>query len=293
MLYLLDAHVYIFRAYYSLPEMFAPDGSATHAAYGFANTLLRMVAEREVEELVCCFDYSMTSFRNELEVTYKAGRDEVPDDLDPQFAICQEVAEVFGFANYAVPEFEADDVIATLCARWEGEREIAVTSVDKDLAQLVREDGGVVLFDFAKDQSLDAAGVREKFGVAPHQIPDYLGLVGDTVDNLPGVPGIGPKGASAILAAWPSLEDAPLDPDAWAELPVRGAKRLGERFARHRERALRTKSLATVRRDVPSLPREVAVAKRTRPKRAALAGLCRRLGWGAIEERAHATLSAR
>lgn len=293
MLYLLDAHVYIFRAYYSLPEMVAPDGSATHAAYGFANTLLRMVGELGVDEMVCCFDFSMTSFRNEIEASYKAGRDEVPEDLDPQFAICQEVAETFGFANYAVAEFEADDIIATFCERWEGEREIAVTSVDKDLAQLVREDGGVVLYDFAKGRTLDAAGVREKFGVSPHQIPDYLGLVGDSVDNLPGVPGIGPKGASAVLAAWDQLEDLPADLEAWAALPVRGGRRLGERFLAHRDRALRTKSLATVRRDVPGLPRQPDVAKRTRPKRAALSGLCRRLGWGAIEERAVDILGSR
>ena len=293
MLYLLDAHVYIFRAYYSLPEMLGPDGTATHAAYGFANTLLRMVSEREVEELVCCFDFSMTSFRNELEPDYKAGRGEVPDDLDPQFAMCQEVAEAFGFAHYAVPEFEADDLIATLCARFESQRPIAVTSVDKDLAQLVREDGSVVLFDFAKDQTLDAEGVRAKFGVSPGQIPDYLGLVGDTVDNLPGVPGIGPKSASAILAAWPALEDVPEDEEAWGALPVRGARRLRERFLEHRDRALRTKSLATVRRDVPGLPKDAGIAKRSAPKRAEIAELCRRLGWGAIEERAHQTLASK
>ncbi len=292
MLYLLDAHVYIFRAYYSLPDMAGPDGVATHAAYGFANTLLRMVSELEVDELVCCFDYSMTSFRNELEPEYKAGRGEVPDDLDPQFAMCQEVAEAFGFAHYAVPEFEADDLIATLCTHFEGEREIAVTSVDKDLAQLVREDGDVVLFDFAKDQTLDADGVREKFGVSPAQIPDYLGLVGDTVDNLPGVPGIGPKSAGAILGAWTRLEEVPEEEAAWTALSLRGARRLRERFLEHRDRALRTKSLATVRRDVPGLPRDPAVATRTAPKRAQIAELCRRLGWGAIEERAHQTLAA-
>lgn len=293
MLYLLDAHVYIFRAYYSLPEMVGPDGSATHAAYGFANTLLRMVSELDVDEMVCCFDFSMTSFRNEIEPAYKAGRGEVPEDLDPQFAICQEVAEAFGFASYAVAEFEADDIIATFCERWGGAREIAVTSVDKDLAQLVREDGGVVLYDFAKGRTLDAAGVRAKFGVSPHQIPDYLGLVGDSVDNLPGVPGIGPKGASAVLAEWDRLEEASTDLDAWEALPVRGGKRLGERFFANREQALRTKSLATVRRDVPGLPRGLDIAKRTRPKAAALNGLCRRLGWGTIEERAAGILGAR
>ncbi len=293
MLYLVDAHVYIFRAYYSLPEMEGPEGHTTHAAYGFANTLLRMVAELGIDELVCCFDFAMTSFRNDLEPTYKAERGEVPDDLDPQFAICQEVAEAFGFAHYAVPEFEADDLIATLCERWGAKREIAVTSVDKDLAQLVREDGRVVLYDFAKGTTLDADGVRAKFGVSPHQIPDYLGLVGDSVDNLPGVPGIGPKGASAVLGAWDRLEDAPGDPESWAALPARGARRLGERFLAHRERALRTKELATVRRDVPGLPRDPKAAARARPKATAIDALCRRLGWGAIAERATEVLGAR
>ena len=145
---------------------------------------------------------------------------------------------------------------------------VVITS-DKYLCQLVREDGRVVCHDLAKELLLDADAVRAKFGVDPAQIPDYLGLVGDAVDNLPGVPGVGAKGAAAALNAWYSIEEMPHDEAAWKALPVRGAASLGRKISEHREVALKTKDLATVVHDVPGVApglraQPVLVAEKTR-----------------------------
>jgi DNA polymerase-1 len=291
--HLIDAHLYVFRAYAALPEMRAPDGTCTQAAYGFASTLIRILGEAAPKHVACAFDHALTSFRNEIEPGYKAGRTEPPPDLEPQFALCAEVAESLGMPALSAPGFEADDVIATLAeALVAAGAEVVVVSADKDLAQLVREDGRVLLWDFARARTLDADGVRARFGVAPQQIPDYLGLVGDAVDNLPGVPGVGPKSAAAALRAFGTIEAIPHAADAWAGIGIRGAARIAARIEAHRERALRSRALATLRRDVPGLavgPEAFAWrgADRGRAER-----LCRRLGWGRIAERIPSTAPA-
>ena len=284
--HLIDAHVYIFRAYHALPSMVSPDGDEVAAAYGFANTLVAYLAERKPTHLAVCFDHAMTSFRNDLEPDYKEGRTEAPDDLEHQFELCAEVARALGFACFSAEDYEADDVIATLAAGLlgAGARCVVVTS-DKDLAQLVTEDGHVVLHDLARARTLDADAVRARFGVDPRQIPDYLGLVGDAVDNLPGVPGIGAKGAAALLRCFGSIEAIPADPAKWDGVRIRGAGRLAGLVAEHRDRALRTRELATVVREVPGL--------RARPEALAYAGanpdatraLCARLGWRGLPDR--------
>jgi len=252
LVHLIDGSVYIFRAYYSLPSMSAPDGTPTNAAYGFANALIKYLAETDATHGAVMFDFSAESFRNEIEPEYKANRGETPEDLAPQFEICVRVASALGFAVFEKELYEADDLLATVAERVvsKGGSARIVTS-DKDLAQLVREDGRVVAYDLARDELRDAAGVRAKFGVDPDQIPDYLGLVGDSVDNLPGVPGVGPKGASAALRYFGKIEHISADPADWSEVGVRGAARLATLIDAHRERALRTRDLATVRRDVP------------------------------------------
>jgi 5'-3' exonuclease len=252
--HLIDGSVYVFRAYHSLPPMRAPDGTPTHAAYGFANTLIRYLREQRPSHLAVAFDDSLESFRNALEPGYKANRGETPEDLEPQLALCPEVAQALGIAAYSCPDFEADDVIATLAARLlRRGADVRIVTSDKDLAQLVREDGRVVLHDLARDATLDADGVRAKFGVDPERIPDWLGLVGDAVDNLPGVPGVGPKSAAAAIGAFGRIESIPADAEAWCGVAVRGAAALAARIDAHRARALRTRELATLRRDVPGL----------------------------------------
>ncbi len=285
--HLIDASVYLFRAYHALPSMSAPDGTPTHAAYGFTNTCLRYLREAAVAHAAVCFDHSMRSFRNELEPGYKAQRGDPPADLAPSFEIARRAAEAIGLAVFEAPDFEADDCIATLAAEVlaQGGRAVVVSS-DKDLAQLVREDGRVVLHDFARGETLDAPGVRRRFGVDPEQIPDWLGLVGDAVDNLPGVPGVGPKSAVALLRAFGRIEAIREDPAAWEGIPVRGAARLARCVALHRDRALRTRDLARLRSDVPGMRVGISGLRRREPDPRRLRALFEELGWGRIATRA-------
>ncbi len=286
LVHLFDGHVYIFRAYYSLPSMKASDGMPCNAAYGFANTLIRYMAEEDPSHVAVCFDAAMTSFRNEIEPEYKAQRAETPDDLEPQFDLCHEISIALGFATYEVDDYEADDLLATISSEVLARRGRArIITTDKDLCQLVREDGRAVVYDLAKEKTFDADAVREKFGVSPDQIPDYLGLVGDTVDNLPGVPGVGPKSAAAVLGVFPTIEAIPDDFGQWSDVEVRGARRLAERITEHRERALKTKELATVLRSVPGVKpglKELSY-RGADPER--VDELFERLGWNRIRDR--------
>lgn len=286
LVHLFDGHVYIFRAYYSLPPMTASDGTPCNAAYGFANTLLRYAAEEDPSHVGVCFDAAMTSFRNEVEPEYKAQRGEPPDDLEPQFDLCHEISVALGFATYEVEGFEADDLLGTIAdevLRRKGSARVLTT--DKDLCQLVREDGRVVVHDLAKEKTFDAEAVREKFGVSPRQIPDYLGLVGDTIDNLPGVPGIGAKSAAAVLQTFETIEDVPDDFGAWGGVTVRGAKRMAEKIAEHRDRALKTKDLATVLRQVPGVKPGLSDLAYRGADRERVEELFERLGWNRIYDR--------
>lgn len=286
LVHLFDGHVYIFRAYYSLPTMTANDGTPCNAAYGFANTLIRYAVENDPSHVGVCFDAAMTSFRNEIEPEYKAQRGETPDDLEPQFDLCHEISIALGFATYEIDNYEADDLLGALCDEIVRRRGSArVVTTDKDLCQLVREDGRVVVHDLAKERTLDADGVRGKFGVSPSQIPDYLGLVGDTIDNLPGVPGVGPKSAAGLLQAFDSIDAIPSDFDTWPELSLRGAKSLSAKVETHRERALKTKGLATVLRKVPGLQASLGDLTYRGADRERTEELFERLGWNRIKDR--------
>ncbi|MBK7949534.1 MAG: hypothetical protein IPK00_12520 [Deltaproteobacteria bacterium] len=292
LVHLFDGHVYIFRAYHSLPPMTADDGTPCNAAYGFANTLIRYAADEDPSHAAVCFDAAMTSFRNAIEPGYKAQRGETPDDLEPQFDLCREIAEALGFAVFEQDDYEADDLLGALCEevlRAEGSARVLTT--DKDLCQLVREDGRVVVHDLAKEKTFDARAVREKFGVGPAQIPDYLGLVGDVIDNLPGVPGIGAKSAAALLQVFESIEAIPPGGGAgdsagpWADVKIRGAAKLAEKVQAHRARALATKSLATVLRAVPGLSAGLSDLAYQGARRDRVEALFDRLGWSRIRDR--------
>ncbi|MGB0619163.1 MAG: 5'-3' exonuclease [Myxococcota bacterium] len=284
--HLFDGHVYIFRAYYSMPSMTAADGTPCNAAYGFANTLIRYATEEDPSHVGVCFDAAMTSFRNEVEPEYKAQRGEPPDDLEPQFDLCHEISVALGFATYEVDDYEADDLLGTIADEVVRRKADArVLTTDKDLCQLVREDGRVVVYDLAKEKTFDADAVREKFGVSPAQIPDYLGLVGDKIDNLPGVPGIGAKSAAAVLQAFETIENVPDDFEAWGDVSVRGAKRMAEKIAEHRDRALKTKDLATVLREVPGVKPGLSDLAYRGADRERVEELFERLGWNRIYDR--------
>ena len=285
--HLIDAHVYVFRAWFSLPSMPAEDGTPCGAAYGFTNTLIRYLTQHDPSHVACCFDFALTSFRNERFAGYKASRGvEAPPALEAQFELCQQAARALGLPVFEAERYEADDVIATLTERLcaEGAR-VVIVSADKDLCQLVRDDGAAVHHDLQRERTLDAKGVCERFGVPPGRIPDWLALVGDAVDDLPGVPGFGPKSAAAALAAFGEIAAFPADPALWANAGLRGAARLAGSFAAHRERALEVRELATVVRDVPALEAGLAQLAWRGASASAFDALCRRLGWGRIATR--------
>ncbi|MDA1266711.1 MAG: hypothetical protein O2816_16650 [Planctomycetota bacterium] len=250
--HLIDASPYIFRAWFSLPNLTDPSGRPVSAVRGFADFLLRYLSEQQPTHLACTFDESLTtSFRNDLYPPYKAQRDLPPKELEDQLAGCQAVSRALGIVTFSDDRYEADDLIATLHAPLvaDGHQVVVVTS-DKDLAQLVDE--RTELFDFAKDARFGSEGVIEKFGVRPGQIPDFLGLAGDAVDNIPGVPQVGPKTAAALLGAFADLDELYANLAGVKDVEVRGAKTLGAKLEAAREAAFLSRRLATVAIDAPA-----------------------------------------
>ncbi|HEX6979123.1 MAG TPA: DNA polymerase I [Alphaproteobacteria bacterium] len=202
---LVDGSGFIFRAYHALPPLTRPDGTPVGAVLGFTNMLVKLLAEQKCEYLAVIFDAGRKSFRNDLYADYKAHRPEPPEDLVPQFAIVREATRAFNVPAIEVPGYEADDLIATYArlAREAG-AEVTIVSSDKDLMQLIRP--GVGMFDPLKNRPIGEAEVREKFGVGPDKVVEVLALIGDTSDNVPGVPGIGPKTAAELLGTYGDLE---------------------------------------------------------------------------------------
>ncbi len=252
-LYLIDASPYIFRAFFSIDaSMTTPDGRPANAVYGFTRFLMKLIEDEQPHHMAVTFDKSLnTSFRNEIYPAYKAQRELPPADLEAQLDWCEQMTRALGAATFINDRYEADDLIAGIRrhVHADGHPMVIVTS-DKDLAQLV--DATTTLWDYARDQRYDENGVRAKFGVRPDQIVDYLGLAGDSVDNIPGVRGVGAKTATALLAAFDGLEDLYAGLDRVATLPIRGAKTLGAKLADQRESAFLSRRLATVADDLPA-----------------------------------------
>lgn len=251
--HLVDASPYIFRAYFSLPtSMTNPAGAPVNAVYGFLSFLLKLIEQEEVSHLGLAFDESLnTSFRNEIYPEYKAQRELPPAELEAQLGWCQALGEALGAATYAAERYEADDLVGTLCRQLtKAGHTVVVVSSDKDLTQLVGEQ--VTFLDFAKGERYGPSEVPEKMGVRAEQVADFLGLAGDSVDNIPGVRGVGPKTAAALLAAFPSLEQIYQRLDEVATLPIRGAKSLPTKLAQHEAIARLSKRLATLAFDAPA-----------------------------------------
>ncbi|MCA1780545.1 MAG: exodeoxyribonuclease IX [Xanthomonadaceae bacterium] len=235
--YLVDASIYIFRAWYSMPEDFADrSGRPTNAVYGFARFLCELIEQTRGRYIGVAFDESLSSsFRNEIDADYKANRSPAPPDLERQFGWCRDLVGCLGLPQFRHSRFEADDLIATLvgCCRGRGQP-VAVITGDKDLAQLIGP--GDTWWDFARNTRLDAAAIQDRFGVRPDQIADLLALTGDKVDNIPGVPGIGPKTAAALLRHFDSIDRLFERLDEIAFLKLRGAAALAPRLRIHEQR---------------------------------------------------------
>lgn len=275
-LHLVDGTYELYRAHFGAPGAEVA-GRPVGATRGILRSLLALLREDGVSHVGVAFDHVIESFRNDLYDGYKTG-DGVPEELWSQFPLAERAAHALGIVTWAMTEFEADDALATAAARWsgaEGVEQVLICTPDKDLAQCVTGDR-VVRFDRMRRTMLNEAGVIAKFGVPPTAIPDWLALVGDTADGIPGIPRWGEKASSALLARFGHIEDIPDDPIAW-DVPVRGAAALAASLASRRSDALLYKTLATLRTDVP-LTESLDDLEWKGARRGELEALCREIG---------------
>lgn len=272
-LVVIDGANSLYRAFFAIPHLRAPDGTPTNAVYGFATMLGKVVREESPDWLAVAFDPRGGSFRRRIFDGYKATRDAQPEDLSTQIPIVRELIEAWGIPLLEVADFEADDVIATLVAQVGPDAEVRIISTDKDLMQLVSP--RVQLVDSVKDRRYGPAEVEARFGVPPSQLLDLRALVGDPSDNIPGVKGIGEKGAAKLISEFGSLESLL---DRVGEVP---AKRAREALLEQRGAAELSKRLATLRDDVP-LPVALEALAYKSPEPEKLRVLYERLGFSRL-----------
>ncbi|MGI6036718.1 MAG: DNA polymerase I [Limnochordia bacterium] len=245
--YLIDGHSLVHRAFYALPEMTTAGGEHTNAVYGFVNMLLRLLQERDPHCLVVAFDRKAPTFRHERFADYKAHREKMPEALAGQLDYVEQIVTALGITTSQLDGYEADDIIGTMAkkAAAAGFRVYIVTG-DNDCLQLVDDRITVLLTrrGITNMDEMDADGVREKLGVHPWQVADYKGLVGDQSDNIPGIPGVGPKTAEKLLREYATVEEVLANQD-------RLTKRLQKLLAEHGQQGLLSKELATICTEVP------------------------------------------
>lgn len=280
MQYLIDASVYIFRAYYSMPDDMVDDqGNPVNALYGFSRFLGDFMEQVKPAHVAVLFDESRaTNFRTEIYPQYKANRDPAPPELKRQFGQCREFTRALGLMGCSHPNYEADDLIGTLVieGRREGRASTIVTR-DKDLAQLVAR--GDVFWDYAGKGRIGYEQIPAVFNVWPEQIADFLALAGDSVDNIPGVPGVGRKTATALLQHFGSLEKVYDNLDTVHEVTVRGAKTLGAKLNQHKDAAMLARQLTGIACDA-SFERPAAGLRPQAPDLGAINALFDKAGIG-------------
>jgi 5'-3' exonuclease len=283
-LHLVDATYELFRAYMAVPSMTAPDGVEVGAVYGLISTVLKLLRADDVTHVGCATDHTVESFRNELFDGYKDGEGLAPD-LWAQFPLAEQALQALGLVVWPMTEFEADDALAAAAAKYaDAFDQVVICTPDKDLAQCVVGEQ-VVLWDRRREKLYDHSGVIEKWGVPPAAIPDYLALVGDSADGIPGIPRWGAKSSSVVLTEYGALEAIPADPEAWA-VKVRGAKTLAANLTAEREAALLYKRLATLRTDVPLAETPADLEWQGVPQ-VKFQAFCARCGFDRLSERPH------
>ncbi len=250
-LVLVDGSSYLYRAFHALPPLTTSKGLPTGAVKGVLNMLKSLRKQYPDSPFAVVFDAKGGTFRDDMYAEYKANRPSMPDDMRVQIEPLHASVKALGFPLLCVDNVEADDVIGTLArSSAAADRPVVISTGDKDMAQLV--DGHITLVNTMTGSALDVAGVKEKFGVAPEQIIDYLALMGDSSDNIPGVPGIGPKTASGLLVGVNGgLVELYAQLDIVPTLPIRGAKTLVAKLEEHKEMAFLSYQLATIKIDVP------------------------------------------
>jgi 5'-3' exonuclease len=282
-LHLIDASLYVFRAWHSMPPEFHDHaGAPINAVHGFTRFLCEFLERTRPTHVLVAFDESLTSsFRNGIYPHYKANRELPPQELLVQFDYCRRISAALGLRVLADLQYEADDLIgsAVTVARKQGFRAVIV-SADKDFGQLI--DGDDEQWDFSKDQRWDAFGVKQRLGVRPDQVADFLALTGDSVDNIPGVPGIGAKTAATLLAHFDTLDALLARIEEVPYLRFRGAGQAYARIKANREQALLWRTLTGIALDAPVPADTAQLAWPAPPDAAALDQLMEQLRFGPL-----------
>lgn len=243
-LILIDGSGFIFRAFHALPPMTRPDGKPVNAVFGFTNMLAKLLKEHVGTHIAVIFDAGRLTFRNRLYDAYKAHRPPPPDELIPQFALVREATEAFGVPGIELADWEADDLIAAYAlAATNAGGQVTIVSSDKDLMQLIRP--GVDMLDPIKQKPIGPAEVIEKFGVTPDKMVEVQALIGDSTDNVPGVPGIGPKGAAQLINEFGDVEAV------LAAAPSMKPSKRRDMLIEHAEKARISRTLVLLREDAP------------------------------------------
>jgi DNA polymerase-1 len=270
-LFLIDAMSYIFRAYHALPRLTNRSGLSTHAVYGLNNMLRKLLTTYQPEYVAAAFDLAGPTFRHESFAEYKANRVEMPEDLAEQLPYIHRLLEAWRIPEVSYAGYEADDVIGAMARQYAPQLQVLIVSSDKDMLQLV-DDRICVINPMKEDLLCDRAKVKELMGVAPERIPDLMGLLGDSIDNIPGAPGIGEKGARELLQKYGTLESAL---DHASEV---SRKNYREALLNYREQILLSKQLATIESGIP-VSVELSSLQRQEPDYALLRSLYQELGF--------------
>lgn len=275
--WLIDASIYIFRAWFSLPDRWhTQKGQPVHAVYGYTKFLLDFIEEAgNTFWGGAAFDESLGSnYRNDIYAAYKSSRELPDDDLAFQLKACREMTERLGLVCYGGPRYEADDYLASL-AHVCHENNISVTVVtrDKDLGQIIQSPQDY-WWDYAQGERLDSVTFEQKFGVKPHQFADYLALVGDPVDDIPGVPGIGAKTAARLLQSFSNLDALAKGLGRVQELDIRGAARVKQRLQENWSQVLLARQLTGLEAHIPEVTEIPSFTLTRRGAQAALDYLC-------------------
>ena len=243
-LYLIDGSSYIYRAFYAVRHLSTSSGIPTNAIYGFVGMLNRILREKGPSHIAIALDAPGPTFRHDLSPDYKATRPKMPEDLARQIPFIKRLIEAFGIPSLEIPGYEADDIIGTLATWASGQgAKVVIVSGDKDLLQLVTPQ--VQMWDTMKDEVFGPAEVEEKFGVPPAQLVEVLGLAGDSSDNIPGVPGVGPKTAQRLIKEFGSIDNL------LSKLKKVPKEKEREKLKAHAEQATMSRELAEIKCDVP------------------------------------------
>jgi 5'-3' exonuclease len=280
--HLIDGTYELFRAHFGAPPRQTPEGWEIGAVHGLLSSTISLLDQEGVTHVGAAFDSIIESFRNDMFEGYKTGEG-TPPELHAQFPVAERALEALGVPVWSMIEQEADDGLAAAAMKYSPDVDrVVILSPDKDMTQLYGHPR-IVGFDRRKAVFVDAKAVREKFGVDPESIPDYLALVGDTADGIPGLPGWGAKSTGTVLAKFRHLESIPRSEEDW-DLTVRGASKLAATLSERMPDALLYRDLATLRTDA-DIPQSLKELEWRGAHRGPFVALCEELGFGGMRDR--------